>query len=101
MEQKHLEFLGDAGQMLVWAFVLVVAGKIYMSLGHQAALSFASFVAMGWLLGRQSKFKKLCAAHESLRETQDQLISVLENRVSIQQIQIRNLSAPRGRDGER
>ncbi len=101
MEQKHLESLNDAGQMLVWAFVLVVAGKLYMSLGHQAALSFASFVVIGWLLGRQSKFKKLCAMHESLCETQDQLISVLENRVLRQEIQIRNLSAPRGPDGER
>ncbi len=101
MEQKHLEFLGDAGEMLVWAFVLVVVGKIYVSVGHQAAFSLASFVALGWALGRQSKFKKLCAAHDSLRETQDQLISVLENRVSLQQGQIRNLSAPRAPDGER
>jgi hypothetical protein len=101
MQQRHLEFLGDAGQMLVWAFVLVVAGKVYLGSGSQAALSFASFVGIGWLLGRHSKFKKLCASHESLRETQDQLISVLENRVSLQQIQIRNLSAPRVPDGER
>lgn len=91
MKPKHAEFLGDAGQMIVWAFVLVVAGKVYLGAGSQAALSFVSFVAIGYLLGRQSKFKKMVGLHDKIVEAQDQMISMLESRLDRKETEIQNL----------